>query len=59
LAAAGLQFNCFQQGNNITNLMSAHPIFAVETLFADLSKENLLRISKIYNVSGVKIENNF
>jgi hypothetical protein len=39
--------------------MSAHPIFVVETLFADLSEENLLRISKIYNVSGVKIENNF
>jgi hypothetical protein len=59
LAAARLQFNFLQHGNNITNLMSAHPIFVVETLFADLSKENLLRISKIYNVSGVKIENNF
>jgi hypothetical protein len=28
-------------------------------LLADLSKENLLRISKIYNVPGVKIENDF
>jgi hypothetical protein len=39
--------------------MEAHPIFVVETLFTYLLKENLLRISKIYNVSRVKIENIF
>ena len=58
MAAAWQKFNCLQDDNKITNVMQARPIFVVETSFTYLSKENFLRILKIYNVSRVKIESN-
>ena len=65
---SGVQISKFLRGGMPPNPPSIASITAMipsdlrldpPLLFAALWKENLLRISKIYNVSRVKIENNF